>query len=119
MATVKIKQMKTRGTFGKVKAYVSVSLGAIEIEDIKLVDGVNGLFISFPSKKISKEGEEARYVDVVRFARDSEGKFTSSAQDLYNQIFQAIIAEYERRGGEELTVSKTTGEDENTDDLPF
>ena len=106
--------MRTKGTYGKVKAYFTLSLGILDIEDMRLVDGQNGLFTSFPSKKISKEGEPDKYVDLVRLARDSEGKLTESSKKFYDEILETARKEYSRRSGEELVATV-----EEDDDLPF
>lgn len=117
MSRVVVTKMKTQGIAGKVKAYFSISLGSIEVEDLRLIDGRNGLFISFPSKKISKAGEEDKYVDIVRLSRDKEGKFTTNAQSLYDDIFEAAKKEYERREGATTSAAEST--DDEVDDLPF
>lgn len=120
MANVKIVSMRTRGVTGMVKAYFTLSLGAIEIEDMKLIDGRNGVFVGFPVKKISKEGEADRYLNLVRMAKGSDKKFTESAQKLYDEILNTALAEYERRAGEALAAAPAaTPEDNGEDDLPF
>lgn len=112
MANIKILKMRTRGITGKVKAYFTVAIGPLEVDDMKLIDGTNGMFISFPSKKYTKPGEGEKYIDVVRLTR-SDGKYTKASQDLYNDIFKVAMEEYERREGEVSASSSVE------DDLPF
>lgn len=116
MASVKIVSMRTRGVTGKVKAYFTLSLGALDVEDMKLIDGDNGVFVGFPTKKIVRDGQKDDYIPLVRLARGSDKKYTDSAQALYDEILTAAQDEYARRGGEALTASTKP---ENTDDLPF
>ena len=114
MANVKIKFMKTKNLKGATKAFFSVDLGVLEITDMRLIDGSNGMFLGFPSRSY-ETGGETKWADFVRLARDSNGKYTSGAQALYDQILNAATAEYEKVAG---TVSAST-QDEDTDDLPF
>lgn len=116
MSKIKVTSMRTRGVSGKVKAYFTVSLGPMEIEDMKLIDGMNGLFIAFPSRKVSKQGEADKYFDVVRLTRAGNGKLSKSAQELYDEIFEAAKKEYGRRE-EGVTVDASSGDED--DELPF
>lgn len=117
MASVKIVSMRTRGVTGKVKAYFTLSLGSLEIEDMKLIDGDNGPFVGFPVKKIQRPGQKDDYIPLVRLAKGSDKRYTESAQALYDEVLKAAQDEYARRGGEALTASTKTEQED--DDLPF
>lgn len=114
MASVKIKFMRTKNLKGAVKAFFTADLGTLSIEDMKLVEGSNGRFLGFPSRSYEANGE-TKYADIVRLARDANGKYTSTAQALYDQILVAALAEYDKQGS---PVGAST-QDEDTDDLPF
>lgn len=63
---VRINLVKKAGT--KIKAYASMrvqvpGLGPIALNHIKVVEGSKGLFVSMPSQKSEKEGEETQYFD--------------------------------------------------------
>lgn len=45
----------------KVKAFCSVVIGDILINDIRLMEGKSGVFLSFPSKTVEYGGKE-RYI---------------------------------------------------------
>lgn len=115
MSKVTIVNMRTNKVLGKVKAFFSANLGAIEFDDLRLIDGSNGLFVGFPSKKIKTKAGEEKYIDLVRLARNSEGKLTESASKLYEEILDAAQKEYERREGTTATAAESTEDD----DLPF
>ena len=119
MANVKIVSMRTRGVTGMVKAYFTLSLGALEIEDMKLIDGRNGVFVGFPVKKVVVEGEKDKYIPLVRMAKGSDKRYTESAQALYDDILKSALEEYERRAGETLTAASAATTEEDTDELPF
>lgn len=109
---VKIKRMTPLENSGKVKAFFAVSLGPLDIDDCRLIDGKNGLFVGLPSKKATIKGEET-FVPIVSLSKGTDGAYTASAAKLANEILEAAKAEYARRGGE---VESSSDED---DDLPF
>lgn len=115
MNNIRVVRMRTRGISGKVKAYFSIAIGPIEIEDMKLIDGANGLFIAFPNKKYSKPGEGDKYAEIVKLTRDSAGKYTKGSIDLYEKIFKIVVEEFTRREGEVSVEASASDEDE----LPF
>ena len=114
MASVKIKFMNAKNLKGATKAFFVADLGVLSIENMKLIEGSNGLFLGFPSRSYEANGE-TKWVDLVKLARDSNGKYTSQAQALYDSILSAATAEYEKVAG---TVSAST-QDEDDDGLPF
>ena len=111
---VRIKKMRPLESDSKVKAFFSISLGPIDIDDCRLISGKNGLFVGFPSKKVSIRGEET-YLPIVSLSRGSDGSLTSSATKLSDEILEAAKDEYERRGGD----IPSGGLDEEENDLPF
>jgi len=114
MAKVLIKNMRTKNLKGALRAFFTADLGTLSIEDMKLVEGSNGLFLGFPSRSY-EVGGETKYAEIVRLLRDSNGKYVASAQALYDQILAAVITEYEKI--RRSTIASTQNEDE--DDLPF
>ena len=114
MSKVLIKNMRTKNLKGALRAFFTADLGTLSVEDMKLVEGSNGLFLGFPSRSYEVSGE-TKYADIVRLARDSNGKYTPAAQTLYDAILAAVVTEYEKQGN---TVAAST-QDDDTDDLPF
>lgn len=80
---------------GKVKAFASIILeqGALTINDIRVIDGKNGLFISLPTRPYEEDGE-TKYATIVYV----------SDENLYKEIEDCVLDEYEkattrRKGG--------------------
>lgn len=113
MSKVKVLKMRVMQKPGNLKAFFTLSLGVLEIEDMKLLDGSNGMFIGVPSRKY-EVGGETKYADIVKFARTSEGKLTDAAKELYDTVLNAATDEYEKQGGSVAVV-----EEDDSDDLPF
>lgn len=114
MATVKIRNMRTKNLKGNLKAFFTADLGTLSIEDMKLIEGTNGLFLGFPSRSY-EVGGETKWSDLVRLTRDSNGKYTPAAQTLYDTILAAVLTEYEKSAG----IPASTQSDEDDDGLPF
>jgi DNA-binding cell septation regulator SpoVG len=51
----------TKGSWGKIRAFVDFNLEGVVVKGFKLIDGSNGLFLGMPSQK-NKDGE---YNDTV------------------------------------------------------
>ena len=70
-----------------LRANVSINIDdVIVINDFKLVEGKNGLFLSSPSRAY-KDGRETKYKDVAYFLD----------QDVKDELLDQIIAEYDKR----------------------
>ena len=95
---MKVERM-TKGDWGKVKAFFNVETSeGFAMKGFKLVEGINGLFVGFPSQK-DKEGE---YRDTI-FAN----------KDLKMKLNELAIKEF--NGNSNTSVSKV----ESLDDIPF
>ena len=65
---MKIKNMRQpneEGQWGKVKAYFDVENAGFEIKGFRLVEGINGLFVSMPSRKGTDENGNDKWFDTV------------------------------------------------------
>lgn len=121
MAKVSIENMRTRGISGSLKAFFSVNLGALRLEDLRLIQGPSGLFVGMPSKKYVDRSGATQYFDLVRFNKDSDGNLLPSSQKLRDEILNAAVEEYERRTGNQVGVESAYDENsrDEEDDLPF
>jgi stage V sporulation protein G len=84
----------------KVKGYATIVLDdCFLVNDIKIISGKNGCFISMPAKK------------------KRDGKFKDIAhpitKELRQQIEDAIFSEYEKVTGNKLNIRKTEEKDES------
>jgi len=67
-----IKIYKIKNPKGKVKAFASITLNdSFVIKDIKIIEGSNGLFIGWPSRRV-KEGKYKKVVYPVKKKKEIE-----------------------------------------------
>jgi len=86
-------------TEGKVKAFANITLdSAFVVTGIKIVEGVKGLFVSFPQQKLSaprlnrRTGKMEEYIDLV-FPITKECRET-----IQNSVLNAYQSEIQRVG---------------------
>lgn len=84
---MKVKVYPIPNPQGAVKAFASVDLDGLTINDVKIIDGKNGLFVSMPTRSYEVDGE-TKYSQIIYI----------SDEELYNSICDAVLAEYDRGG---------------------
>jgi len=78
-----IKEMRT-GTWGKIVAFFTlVTEDGFEIKGCKLIDGVNGLFVSAPQEKNPKDD---KYYDTVWIPQDKREELNTLASTEYSPV---------------------------------
>ncbi len=84
---------------GKMKAVASVTFdGEFVVHDIKIVKGLNGLFVAMPSKKIGD-----KYKDVAHpLLPETREKIANAIFRKYEETFNEPV-DAEGNGGEEET----------------
>ncbi len=98
---MKIERMN-KGDWGKVKAFFNVETAeGFSLKGFKLVEGVNGMFVGFPSQK-DKEGE---YKDTI-FA----------SKELRQKLNDLAISEY---GSSSSSSNSSVSTTSDFDDVPF
>ena len=99
-----------KGSWGKIRAFVDIQTEeGFVIKGFKLIDGINGLFVGFPSQK----SQDEEYYDTVW-----------AEKDLKEQLTQLVINEY---GGDAMSATtppnqpqtQETPEPYSDDDIPF
>ena len=103
---MKIERMN-KGEWGKLRAYfdLATSDGFI-IKGFKLVDGINGLFVSMPSQK----GSDGEYYDSIYASKELRDELNKLALDSYgSQYDQTLSQEASSETGKE-TEPGTQGE---------
>ena len=99
-----------KGSWGKIRAFVDIQTEeGFVIKGFKLIDGINGLFVGFPSQK----SQDEEYYDTVW-----------AEKDLKEQLTQLVINEY---GGDAMSPitppdqpqTQETPEPYSDDDIPF
>ena len=79
---MKIDRMN-KGEWGKTKAFFDLQTeDKFTIKGFRLVEGINGLFVSFPSQK----GSDEEYHDTVWAEREIKEKLNKLAVDSYNNV---------------------------------
>lgn len=87
MQITDVRVRKASGTETKLKAYCSVVLDAMfVVHDVRVVEGVKGLFVSMPRRK-TNEGEY----------RDLAHPITAEARDLIQKAVLDAYLEAERK----------------------
>ena len=90
----------TKGSWGKIRAFFDLQTQeGFTLKGFKLVEGINGLFVGFPSQK----GNDDEYRDTVWAERD-----------LKDELAQLAIQEY----GQEIMTSPDGIEDDSFSSPP-
>jgi len=97
---------------GNIKAFASVTLGGeYVINDLRVMDGSKGLWVSMPSKK----GKNDKYADI----------FFPITKKARQDLFDCVLAEYEKKVNKESEAgakaeNAVEPEKETTaDEIPF
>tara|TARA_R100001443_G_scaffold29396_1_gene42546 strand:- start:1850 stop:2194 length:345 start_codon:yes stop_codon:yes gene_type:complete len=78
---MKVVEMRT-GSWGKIRAFFQLETAeGFTIKNFKLVEGINGLFVGFPSEK----GKDDEYHDTVWADKDLKDKVIGIAVDEYKK----------------------------------
>ena len=109
---MKIIRMK-KGNWGNIKAFFDLETeDGFLITGMKIVDGVNGKFVGFPSK--AEEG--GRYSEIVRAERDVRDKATKLAIEHYDAQVEEAFDNIPGAFDNEKTPEKT---EKSTEEIPF
>ena len=97
---MKIDRM-TKGSWGKIRAFFDLQTSeGFTIKGFKLVEGINGLFVGFPSQK----GNDDEYRDTVWADRELKDELGQLAIKEYGQEIMTTPAGME---GDEFTPPST------------
>ena len=108
-----IERMK-KGNWGNVLAFFDIMTeDGFLITGMKIVNGVNGRFIGFPSKKNEQEG---KYSEIVRAGKETREEAEKLALEYYdNQTDDA----FNEIPGAFDDVKPPEDSDKTTEDIPF
>ena len=83
-----IKNMRKpneEGQWGKVKAFFDVENSGFEMKGFRLVEGINGLFVSMPSRKGTDDEGNDKWFDTIWIeSRDIREKLNTITIEEYN-----------------------------------
>jgi len=108
-----------KGSWGKVRAFFDLQTEeGFTIKGFKLVEGMNGLFVGFPSQK----GNDEEYRDTVWADRDLKEQVNQLAVKAYGQEIMNPVPEENSK--EEFVPPTPSTEDVSVepfsdDDIPF
>ena len=105
---MKIKNMRQpneEGQWGKVKAFFDVENSGFEMKGFRLVEGINGLFVSMPSRKGTDENGNDKWFDTIWI----------ESRDVREQLNTLALAEY---NSAESTNSDMMQSEQNSEPAP-
>jgi len=110
---MKIERM-TKGNWGNVLAFFDIMTeDGFLITGMKIVNGVNGKFIGFPSKKNEQEG---KYSEIVRAEKETREKAEKLALEYYDNQTEEAFNEIPGAYDNEKTAKEV---DKTTEEIPF
>lgn len=85
MKVTEVRIMPVKSGNGSAKAYASITLdGVFAVNDIRIVDGKNGLFVALPNRKGKDKDGNEKYYDVCN----------PTTAELRKEVNEAVIAKY-------------------------
>tara|TARA_B100000315_G_C14194094_1_gene414656 strand:+ start:180 stop:515 length:336 start_codon:yes stop_codon:yes gene_type:complete len=110
----------TKGSWGKIRAFFDLQTEeGFTIKGFKLVEGINGLFVGFPSQK----GNDDEYRDTVWADRELKEQLIQMAIKEYGQEVMASPVGMEENDFspplQKETVEAPVAEPFSDDDIPF
>lgn len=79
---------------GSLRGYASVNIGGIVVDDFKVVDGKNGMFLSPPSKESARTRSGYRATTRVT-SRALQERLDALTVDAYNAAVEQLVAKAE------------------------
>ena len=110
----------TKGSWGKIRAFFDLQTQeGFTLKGFKLVEGINGLFVGFPSQK----GNDDEYRDTVWADRELKDELTQMAIKEYGQEIMTPSADMENDNfppsSSETEEVPVLAEPFSDDDIPF
>ena len=126
---MKIERMN-KGSWGKVRAFFDLNTTeGFTIKGFKIIEGINGLFVSMPSQK----GSDGEYYDSIYTSKELREELNKLALDAYGSQYDQTLSQpreqqTEPREEEESTqvnsmraepVEEEKAQTFSDDDIPF
>lgn len=110
MKITKVTIMPVKSDNISTKAYASITLdGVFAVNDIRIMDGKNGLFVAFPNKKGKDKDGKEKYYDICN----------PTTAELRKEINDAVIAKYNETVAQPQTQPDAGTASRPADDNPF
>ena len=86
---MKIERMN-KGSWGKVRAFVDLATTeGFTIKGFKIIEGINGLFVSMPSQK----GSDGEYYDSIYASKELREELNRLALDAYGSNYDQTLSQ--------------------------
>jgi DNA-binding cell septation regulator SpoVG len=112
-----IERMK-KGNWGKIRAFFDLQTeDGFTIKGFKLIEGINGLFVGYPSQK----GSDEEYHDTVWADKELRSEVEKLALEHYETQSDDAFNDIPGAFDKEKTANETkqTIEESETEDIPF
>ncbi len=112
-----------KGTWGKLRAYFDLRTSdGFVIKGFKIVEGINGLFVSMPSQKGTNQEGGDEWYDTVWADKEVKDELEKLAIREYGQdspVNSQPFNNNENPQSSETTTEEIKNEEFNDDDIPF
>jgi len=125
---MKIERMN-KGSWGKARAFFDIrTQEGLVVKGFKIMEGINGLFVSMPSQKGKNQQGEDEWFDTVWVEKELRDQLNQLALNAYSGDFNETVASPQQPAREESsnnsTVSAETNNNEpvvssSEDEIPF
>ena len=89
---MKIERMN-KGSWGKVRAFFDIrTQEGLVVKGFKIMEGINGLFVSMPSQKGKNQQGEDEWFDTVWVEKELRDQLNHLALDAYSGDFSDTLA---------------------------
>ena len=105
-----------KGSWGKVRAFFDIKTkDGFVVKGFRIVEGINGLFVSFPSQK----GQDDEYYDTVYADRELRDELTQIALKEFGGDIMSPTPESPKETVEEGDMAPPQPYADAEDDIPF
>jgi len=125
---MKIERMN-KGSWGKVRAFFDIrTQEGLVVKGFKIMEGINGLFVSMPSQKGKNQQGEDEWFDTVWVEKELRDQLNQLALDAYSGDFSDTLSapaqdsnDNTSSGSSEPADTENTVSDkvESEDEIPF
>ena len=89
---MKIERMN-KGSWGKVRAFFDIrTQEGLVVKGFKIMEGINGLFVSMPSQKGKNQQGEDEWFDTVWVEKELRDQLNQLALDAYSGDFSDTLS---------------------------
>ena len=125
---MKIERMN-KGSWGKARAFFDIrTQEGLVVKGFKIMEGINGLFVSMPSQKGKNQQGEDEWFDTVWVEKELRDQLNQLALDAYSGDFSDTLSapvqdsnDNTSSGSSEPAATENTVADkvESEDEIPF